>query len=1576
MAKKRWGRRLAVGTALLIGGTGVLAVVLATGGVLWLRTDSGNAFIKDQVLTNAAPAIPNGSLAIAELETDLFTEITLKGLALSDTEGRPLIAADAVVLRYDLSRLLDKRVDVEELVLDRPVVDIGAGEDGVLDILRVLGLDEETEEEEPAAEPAPWIDVPADIRALKVAIVGGDVRYRDLSDPAAPLDLRVRAIDFVGGATVAGRRATLDKLRLDVASIEGLEGVAVPRPLAVQLDAAYDTSQLHLNTLQLDAGGIRMRVDGDVRDVDLETLALDLALQELRLPEGEVEALAGPDFGEDGVLWGDLGIAGTVKGPLSGLEAALDAQTPGGALRLEAGADTTKAVMPWWVKLSTPSLDVDRITPMVPEPVHLNLDLEAKGEGVGGLEDMLVDFQLKARDQVVWNEPLPELRLTGRLDHGSVDLKELYARHAAATIAARGNIGIVDETVFIESLRADVPNLRALSRYGVKGISGRVNYTGSVKVDGFGEGGVLLADGGLTVAGLAVEDAAAIQRISGPIAARVELDTSRVNAKGDLEFLGVTAPSTSVDRLRVDLNADVEPSGVVAADALLELDRLSVADGAVAIDRIRSGESRVRGGVDATGQPWALGELVISDLLFGTAGYAAEGGPIAFAFRDPADPVAQKEDRLAIDFALDRKGDESFFDGDVSGNLVTNEWRIDDLVIAPTDEHPLKATEPVTFRLADGGARDINARLVSEVGIVDVKGAWVPDVTNETDISAVIENVDLAHVAKVFALFVAPDGETGKSALDGLDGVASVSVSAKDNGGPMYVDLGVDLKEVTFPGAVQDLTLEASVRGPQTLPALKARVSGPDGLLVALDGAVPLAFPEGAPQLDCAEPVDLRLLVTPGTLDRFTRIAPAAEMPEGNLSASLQAKGQACDPDLALVTVASLPVGADGERVRVDFDLHRSAGDLRFDGTVEQGLVRILDINGTATTQLSKVFEGAFAGGEMPPTDQLSTFASRFNINVVPLGIPIQSFNAFAELPPSLRGKIGGGINFSGTPSAPAFQGGLVWTGGEVGDVELDDAHLFLTPTWAEDASTAQCSDEVPEPDAAVRKDTPQGYCLDARLGFDRTGELGIAGFLPLRLDLDKGGDQDLDLAGLDISISGDTIPLAALQGTVDGVLDAGGKVAMSGGLTGTLADPKPSLRLGLSEGLLSFEHTGLTYQDISGGIDFDGSRLALQDLSVSAEPIWGVTAPAQRGGKFTVDGEVQLDEGYAPTSIDVLARTKGFWLTYTPEYQLRVDSRIKITGAYPQLDVKGRTEILDGKVRLGKDVFLSSSALELDPVLTVHRKNVETKKARKRNQDGPDLVSEMALDLKVDLSRGLGLHVAVPLDSQSGATAALSTATVEMLLLSPELDISMARGEVDPSIAGEVTLDRGSLELLGKDFDISNDSTLTFTGADYANPVLNIEAVHHAGQYGDVSTIVRGTPSSPEISFESNDYPDQTDIVSILIMGKPASELTESEGQAGAGMLLAAASMAAGQALGGASSFLSNVELDEEAVRVGVPLTDKTFLAFERANNAEEDENVFSVSLEWIINRRMYAEMITGDRGQSSADVYMRWRF
>ena len=1545
------GRRIARFTLITGGlGLGVVGLVLVGvgGGVFWLTTEGGNEFIRGQVLEQAKPFIPEGSLDIQKVDTSLFGHLVLEGVTLASPSGKPMVAADQVVLRYDLSHALDTRFDVTEVALIRPNIDVEVLPDGNLDLAAAFGPSA-PEPDEPAP-PAAWIDVPADIRVARLHIDGGTLRYRDASDHKAPMDVKVEGLELSAGATVNNRKAALKDVHLGVAKVDGLD-LDLPLPLSVDLGARYDDSTLHLDKLDISARRTKVGITGRIDRVDFDDRVLDLKVDRIALDEGDIEALAGDD-----VLLGNLALGGTIKGPLSDLSTALDAQTPGGPLSLTAWVNADAQPLEWKVGVATPGLDVEQVTPMVPEPTHLNMELGAEGQGTDPNTDLRGSFELTARDQVVFNEVLPELRLGGRIDEGVVRIQEFGAVHSAARVSATGSIDLNNEIVQLDTVDARVPSLAALGKYGVRGLRGSFGYNGRVRVEGFGEGGIVLAEGGLDLKGFAAEDAVALQSVTGPVQARVELDTTAVQASGKTHVVGIEAPGASVGTVDLGWSAKVN-GGVVMAETSLDLAKLSVGDGAVSIDRISTPEGkRFRAGVDHTGEPWAVGRLFMNEMGFGTAGYKADGGEIILGFRDPDGDSGPESARLNVNFDLDRQGDASFFEGQVVGDLVSGEWEIRDLVIAPADENPLVADGPVTFKLADGGARDIQAALRSDAGSIMAMGNWVPDSEDASTLELVVDKVDLAHVAKMAQLFVAPEKEGDPKLLEGLAGVASLSVKLDDAPDrDLQVDAVADLDGIVYPEMVEKLFLDAEVHGPITLPKLHAELAGADEkLLFALTGTVPLAIVEGAPQLDCSRTADIDAIVAPGNIQRFSATLPVAgELPEVQASAAVLVGGRACDPDLSLVASASVPAGLQGERVRLDLDVHRKEGMVDIEGGVDIGLRRRLSIEGSAATNLTKVFEGAFGGGEMPPTDQMSTFASAIDLSIVPLGLPIQDLSAFAELPRGVQGRIAGGINVSGKPSDPIITGGLLWTEGALGDVGLDQAGFMLLPADG-------------------------GYTLDGDLVFSTGGSLYLDGYVPLEVDLDAGGDIDLERPGFEVSLAGDGVPLQALEGVVEGISDAGGQLSLQGKVDGTLATPVPTLAVGIEGGTFALQDTRLLYRDMKLDAELSEHVFKLNKFQVVTEP-WGTTVGSVQTGPLTVKGEVGLSETYEPTELDFKITADHFWVADRKDLRLMISNKraIKVRGTYPNIKVTGGIDIEEGKLRLDESAFESVSSLALDPLLVIHRKDEQYIQGEPQlNDDADDITKHLDVLVNIDMSRGFGLDVTMPMDSSMGSVgASLSTATVDLEVSSPTLKVGMKGG--NPSLVGDVEMGRGDLDFFGKSFDIGGGK-LTFTGANYADPVLDLEAVHHTGRYGDVGVAISGTANDFGIEFKSEDYPDQTDILSILLFGKPASELGDSEGQSGGSQLSAALQMAAGSSVNRAlgSTLGGQVEFDQGAVKFGIPVNDKTFVSIERNANAEEDENVMSISLERLISRQAYAEMVTGDAGQSSADLYMRWRF
>ena len=76
--------------------------------------------------------------------------------------------------------------------------------------------------------------------------------------------------------------------------------------------------------------------------------------------------------------------------------------------------------------------------------------------------------------------------------------------------------------------------------------------------------------------------------------------------------------------------------------------------------------------------------------------------------------------------------------------------------------------------------------------------------------------------------------------------------------------------------------------------------------------------------------------------------------------------------------------------------------------------------------------------------------------------------------------------------------------------------------------------------------------------------------------------------------------------------------------------------------------------------------------------------------------------------------------------------------------------------------------------------------------------------------------------------------------------------------------------------------------------------------------------------------------------------------------------------------SAVDQFEIDptSNAVRVGKALADNLFLSIQLQSGADSSENTAQATVEWMIQRKLYAEFVTGDAGKSSADLYWRWRF
>ncbi len=1497
------------GLALLVITGGVLGTGLL--GVLLLVSEPGNDWARDQIVARAP--IPKGKLEIERLRFNLLDELELRGVSLRDAHGRELVGFDRLLLRYDLLGVLDRRLRVDELRLEGPRVDLQARPDGELDLLVALGLDGPSEDTGPAE---PWAGLAGRVEVATAQISQGDLRYR-----AEGLDLHLEELGLSLGALVEGRTAKLEDLALAAR-------LASPgdRRLTLEGDAGLVNGDLDLAGLRLALGSTRLAAEGRVGAVETRP-ELGLSL-DLDLNPDDLHALAAMDP----VLRQGLQAQLELQGPLDALEASLDLRALAGEASLKARADVLASPLTWALDLDTPGLELGELLLPVTERTRLVGAWHLEGTGTGwpelpGAQDpdlIRATVHLEGGDQVLWGEPVRDLRLDARVDAGKVAMERLSARHAVGGLVAEGDVDVPAGKADLQT-RVSLPDLGALARYGLEDLGGAARYQGRVRADWSGEVAEVDVSGTLEASGLRGPEGVAAQELSVPLEASVV--GGSVEAQGSLSLRGLSHPQAGLESLGAGWTVSRSEDGALRVEVQqLAASALRSADGSFGLGGL---SGHLSGGLDARGEPWGDWELAL-DALNVPGGQTGAG------------PLRGSLEGGALELTADIQGAEGpLLATDLRGDLEGGAWEIRSLVVTPTPGTPLEATEAITFRLVDGGADEVHAALSSPSGALGVDGRLVPA---DLDARLSLEGLDLAWVARLAALADPSDPLAGVQGVVNLQG----QITSKDQGAP-----ALDL-ELVVTGARQEGTTEAPVDLALTaslaedLLTLDGGVSLGERRLLALGGELPVEIrvSEGTARLRCGVEATLRALVGPLPSTELGRVIPEATGTFDQLAADLRVLGDVCDPELRVISAARVKDESLGV-VQASLDLGRAGSDLRVRGGVDADLARRVRVEGSTRTRLSDVLGWALQEGPEPDLSAPSTWVTDLELNVIPLGVPLSMLGA----PEEVGGSLAGGLQVSGGIDDLDVAGGLQWVGGRLGAVPLQLGFFGLVP--AED-----------------------GYELSVMLGFEAGGAISVDGFVPMRIDLAgdlvAGIEAALEDPRLKLTISDGQggharIPLSTLGSERGGISDTSGDLELWGTVEGSVASPLPDVQIRVDSGALTLDDLAVRYEQIGLDAELRADRLRLRELSIQSRPRVGA-----RQGSLRASGEVGL-VGFAPSEVALDATLDDFLVSDSTATQLTSSGEVHARGPWPDLALSGALRLGNTRIIKRKDELLANTSLALSPDIAIYREG-QLVRATGLGQR-PALYERFALDLDLDLNRNLRLKVEVPTESGYGEQlATLSSLTLDATL-GGELDVGGTVGQ--PTLGGLIEDISGTVDVLGATFTLEPESTIRFGGA-YDDPILGLRATRSTEEYGDVHVDITQNVSDVSVAFSADDYPDPSDALSLVLLGKPASELSSGEG---ASMLLAAArSGIAGQleqAVGLSAVDQFEIDPSSGAVTIGKALSESLFLTLERRFAVEDPaENLTQASLEWMILRQLYAEFVTGDAGSSSADIYWKWKF
>ncbi len=1532
-ARERRRFRVLRALGVVMGGLGALTTLLVLTLAMGARTERGRRWILDKILDAARPV--HGELTADALETDLFSWVTVSGISLRGDDGHALVQADRLALRYRLGGLPGGLLRVEEARIEGLVVALAETPAGI-DIATLW------EDGSPPASD-PYAGLPIELRFDDISIVDASVGYTGLDGAS------YRADGLIVGTALTLRGTAVEWARLRLAAPVTTPALGA---LSVTTEGRWDPGNLWFESLDITLGANQLAARGGLgRLSDAPTVGV--AIRTLQVDAASLEAVTGPL-----PVTGRFRASGSVVGALAAPSCVLDVSTPGGGVALAGKFDGRGARPTWSATLSPRGLSPAAFVPALatyPSAVEGTLTVEGTGITWPGDLDAKAVFSLTTPRF----GPVTTVRVGGSvaLSGGVVEAPRLALAMDGADLAGAATARILDGTADARLGRARL-DLALLERFGVSGLRGAVSWAGRAGAAWPTAGATgavsLRLDGDLVVENIGYTDIFAAASLQGPVSVAW------------IAAANPGAESNSQAKFTAALTVDgLEAAGASAARATVALSGSASSDGAV--DCVGTAALVGVGApsflaatldVEGTFARSAAGRLAATSTL--------QTGAVTLD-RFAADRGAGKL-TLAGDLAtasLDlRTGARTVLGLDAEADLAARAFRAQRLELAPGPERAWRAEGVQTARLVDGGVTDLRLRLVSGTSLLSAAGSWFsatarpPGGPGRTPapvtFTAEARDVQLGWLEELYP-----------ERFAGYAGLVNLHLTAEGSTANPTVHADLSALGLVIPGVLRALDVDADVAGADHQLQGNAALTTGGHLLANVHGRVPFSFAGADLGVLPGGAIDLRVLLPPSTSAQWNIVLPGAPLPELRASAELALTGPLLDPGLSAVVAVEAPVGRSGEWVRLDLDATSDApaepGTLRLRGVARERLERRGQIDGSVALGLGAVAKSLLGVGPALDLGAPESWAGDLSVDLVPLRLPVQALSAILPIPPTLLGDLSGGLHLAGPTSLPRVEGALLLTDGRIGGLPLSPALVALTGAEG-------------------------GYRLDSRFGFGvGNGTIDITGFVPFDPRTLQEAKAEFSRPTLALEVHAVDVPLEALGAAVPGLHATAGALRLDGTVTGSVERPVPDLSFGLADGDFVVAATGVRYAGARASGTLVGNALRLEDIytRTARRDASGRAAATGSPGReslalveSSITGELTGQwEDDRPRFTGQLS-FKDAWIADLPGRTLRTNGALRLTdNADGGVHLAGELSVNEGQVALDTSFFTKSSDLAFDPTIRVHR-GAKGAALTADAQDGPLLPAWLDAEVQVFLARNVFLEAEMPMEESFGEL----TRTLITLNLAAQLDgeVTAVIEDGELSLVGSVEPLRGNAGLLGGAFELRGNA-ISFTGRDYTNPVLDLVAVRSTVDYGDLTAIIRGTPSTFSLELSADDTSlTEDDVVSVALFGKPTSELGQGEGDVLSevgGMLLASLVKEQANTLGRAA--LDLFEFDSVGLRAGRRFGKKVFLLGAYNFTADTaDENLVQVTLEVQINRDLQFDFTTGTSGISSVGLVRRWRF
>lgn len=497
-------------------------------------------------------------------------------------------------------------------------------------------------------------------------------------------------------------------------------------------------------------------------------------------------------------------------------------------------------------------------------------------------------------------------------------------------------------------------------------------------------------------------------------------------------------------------------------------------------------------------------------------------------------------------------------------------------------------------------------------------------------------------------------------------------------------------------------------------------------------------------------------------------------------------------------------------------DFFPGEGMLRLDAT-GKGSMSNPDVDGHLTVSDMTINDGAIDDVNLAFSlhDMLAKVTGNLNFDV-DAACDLKKGNFDARLTFD-RTEVGSYLKAVGKPDFHGTLTGRVKAAGNIRDAANASAHVDLNAIHLlfKDISLIQ-SDRLAAELADQELIIPE---------FEVT--LLDSGRLRLKGDARVGGRLNMDIDG--------RIPLTAAKIFSDELADAAGIIVLKAKIDGDTGDPQINARIDL-------ENIGMTVPGLVQKLHDLNGRIHLTPENIRIETLRGLLDT----GSFSVNGSI-AHETFTPSQINLSIGAKSLPLEVPDTLAVLLNGDINITGS-------GQTAAARGTIVLLEGVYYKDVKINLLQMAT----------ARQR------AVAPAAKPLTIPYFNAVNLDIGV-----SHRQPFVVQNNLAQLEISPDLKIGgdLAR----PIVSGRAQVNTGTVTFQKKTFEV-NKGIIDFINPYQTEARIDIESETTIRTW-TITLAIKGTPDNLDLKLSSVPTETDADILSLILFGRTARELTAGEG-------------------------------------------------------------------------------------------------